>query len=316
MIFLSLSSRFGLNILNQKCCLPSWTSLWALEEAASFCQRRQADIELKFSPLVFVFPGLEEEGLLLEDTVQTPAVENHPAEELPAEPPVPELPEVVTLPEPPVEVEASGSGTVDLEDLLRPSTPTAAVEEDKEESAPEDEPTTGEVTSEEEIEEVEVAAVTEEPAAAAVDEGYVDEAEVPELLEEEEQTEEVVEEDLPAPEVIDTAAAEAPEPEEAEAALLPVDEEPVDDTEDEEISTEDLTEDLTEDEILLIDADEAVTHVVSPVQPTALSPERESPFTQIADISPASEGHPDIFIPTLVEVHMSEISPEHMTERR
>ncbi|KAG8000520.1 Sentrin-specific protease 7, partial [Nibea albiflora] len=74
--------------------------------------------------------SFEEEGLLLEDTVQTPAVEVPPPEELPAEPPAPELPEVVTLPEPPVEVEASGSD--DLEDLLQPSTPTeAAAEEDE-----------------------------------------------------------------------------------------------------------------------------------------------------------------------------------------
>ncbi|XP_029386618.1 interphotoreceptor matrix proteoglycan 2 [Echeneis naucrates] len=71
--------------------------------------------------------SIEEEGLLLEDTVQTPAVENPPAEEPPAEHPSPELPEDITLPEPPVEIEASGLGTADLEDLLGP---TAATEEE------------------------------------------------------------------------------------------------------------------------------------------------------------------------------------------
>ncbi len=65
------------------------------------------------------------------------------------------------------------------------------------------------------------------------------------------------------------------------------------------------TEDLTEDEILLVDKDELeppVTDSVSPPQPTALSPERESPFTRISDIDPAFEGQPDIIIPSLVEV--------------
>uniref|UniRef100_A0A665V686 Interphotoreceptor matrix proteoglycan 2 n=1 Tax=Echeneis naucrates TaxID=173247 RepID=A0A665V686_ECHNA len=85
------------------------------------------EIAFPASHTVFVIPGIEEEGLLLEDTVQTPAVENPPAEEPPAEHPSPELPEDITLPEPPVEIEASGLGTADLEDLLGP---TAATEEE------------------------------------------------------------------------------------------------------------------------------------------------------------------------------------------
>lgn len=62
---------------------------------------------------------------------------------------------------------------------------------------------------------------------------------------------------------------------------------------------------LTEDEILLVDKDELeppVTDSLNPPQPTALSPERESPFTRISNVDPASEGQPDIIIPSLVEV--------------
>lgn len=69
------------------------------------------------------------------------------------------------------------------------------------------------------------------------------------------------------------------------------------------------TEDLLEDEILLVNEDgpEApVTESLSPAEPTALSPERESPFTWIADAKPASEGPPDIFSPSLVEVNRNE----------
>lgn len=75
--------------------------------------------------LAFFFPpGFVEEDLLLEDIVQTPADEKPPPEEVPAEIPSPELPDVIALPEPPVEVEASGSG--DLEEPLKPAAPTEA----------------------------------------------------------------------------------------------------------------------------------------------------------------------------------------------
>lgn len=65
-----------------------------------------------------------EEDLLLEDVVQTAAAEKPPAEEVRVEIPSPELPDIITLPEPPVEVEASGSG--DLEEPLKPAAPTEA----------------------------------------------------------------------------------------------------------------------------------------------------------------------------------------------
>ncbi|TKS66872.1 Interphotoreceptor matrix proteoglycan 2 [Collichthys lucidus] len=183
--------------------------------------------------------SFEEEGLLLEDTVQTPAVETAPPEELPAELPAPELPEVVMLPEPPVEVEASGS-----DDLLQPSTPTeaaaAAAEENK----------------------TEVVTIN----ADAISEAKRDS-----------QDQEVMEESLP-----EAVEEEVPEPPELS------------------------TEDLTEDEILPVSKDELeppVTEILIPAQPTALSPESESPFTRISDVQSATEGQPDIIIPSLAEIH-------------
>lgn len=74
--------------------------------------------------LLRVFSGFVEEDLLLEDVVQTPAAEKPPPEEVPAEIPSPELPDIIILPEPPVEVEVSGSG--DLEERRKPAASTEA----------------------------------------------------------------------------------------------------------------------------------------------------------------------------------------------
>lgn len=174
--------------------------------------------------------------------MQTPAVETAPPEELPAELPAPELPEVVMLPEPPVEVEASGS-----DDLLQPSTPTeaAAAEED-------------EVS----LEGTEVVTINADAISEAKRES---------------EDQEVMEESLP--EAVEEEVPEAPE-----------------------LSTEDLTE----DDILPVSKDELeppVTEILIPAQPTALSPERGSPFTRISDVQPATEGQPDIIIPSLAEVN-------------
>lgn len=174
--------------------------------------------------------------------MQTPAVETAPPEELPAELPAPELPEVVMLPEPPVEVEASGS-----DDLLQPSTPTeaAAAEED-------------EVF----LEETEVVTINADAISEAKRES---------------EDQEVMEESLP--EAVEEEVPEAPE-----------------------LSTEDLTE----DDILPVSKDELeppVTEILIPAQPTALSPERGSPFTRIFDVQPATKGQPDIIIPSLAEVN-------------
>nr|XP_040057780.1 interphotoreceptor matrix proteoglycan 2 isoform X5 [Gasterosteus aculeatus aculeatus] len=164
--------------------------------------------------------GIEEEGLLLDDTLQTPAVESRP-EELPAE-----LPEDVTLPEPPVEVEASGLTTDDPEDLLHPSTPTEEGEVSVKETAAEDGPIT---------EDVRVAAVGEEPTVAALeDEVVVSEEEIPEELEISTTAAETVAEGLPVlvpPAEAADVESEA-EPEAAETGLLPGGEDPVEGTEE------------------------------------------------------------------------------------
>ncbi|XP_070771446.1 interphotoreceptor matrix proteoglycan 2 [Enoplosus armatus] len=189
--------------------------------------------------------SIEEEGLLLEDSVQTsPAVENPPPEEPPAELPSPELPEGITLPEPPVEVEASGSGTNDLEDLLQPSTPTAA-EVSHEETGLENVLVTEDVTihvdaiSKAETEKVEVAAVGEEPITPTLEEEHLDGVvEIPEELEISTIATETTEEEeglpalVPPPEAVDVAS-EASEPAAAETGLLPVGEDSVEGTEEE-----------------------------------------------------------------------------------
>lgn len=328
--------------------------------------------------------GFEEEGLLLEDTAQTPVEENPLPEELPAELPSPEVAEVVTLPEPPVEVEASGSG--DLEELLQPTTPAEA-EVSVEETGSED----GPITEDAELKELpadnvseaiteEVAAVEEEPTMAPLDEEQLNEAEIPEepeistvaseTIEEEEEEEIVVEEEeeglpaeVPPPEPLDVAN------EASETDLLPAGDNSAEDTEEDsnlpEVEPEDVnpeppaeeadinvdaypeapvleevnvegateiidqevkeeivpeapaaeekvsdapqisTEDLTEDEILLVNQDlpePPATDYLSPAPPTALSPGRESPFTRISDVNPATEGQPHIILTPLVEV--------------
>ncbi|XP_031725230.1 interphotoreceptor matrix proteoglycan 2 [Anarrhichthys ocellatus] len=329
-------------------------------------------IVLEESAVVSPAPGLtisapeagsiEEEGLLPWDTVRTTAVETLPPEEHPAELPFPELPEGVTLPEPPVAIEASGSGTDDLEDLLHPSTPTEEGAVSLEETGSEDGLITEDIAintdaiSEAETEDVEVAAVGEELTVAALEEEHLDdivvnEAKIPEELEISTIAAETAEEGLPVLvpplEAVDEAS-DAPEPEAAETEesnltdVNPAEgadinmvstypEEPVfeeggmeeaTEREEQEVKEETApeappaeeegpaapemsTEDLTEDEILLVNKDELeppVTDYLSPAEPTALSPERELPFTRISEVDPPSEGQPDVVIPSLGEI--------------
>lgn len=296
-----------------------------------------------------------------------PPKENPPLEELPAELPVPEVAEIiVTLPEPPVEVEASGSGQP--EDLPQP---TAAAEEPAEEVPPE------KIGSEDAsddglevaIEEVEAAVVEEENTVANPGEEQPNILEVSTassgtIEEEEKEVEKEGEKGLPAhvppPEHMDVASESsetdllpaghdsaednsehsdpsdgdtepaAEEPRSDVGAQPPVapllEEVAVDETAevigqevDEEVVSEApqleekvseapqiSTDDLTEDEILLVNQDlpePLATEYLSPEPPTALSPEKESPFTRIADVSAAAtEGHPRIVITPLVEV--------------
>lgn len=280
-----------------------------------------------------MFLGIVEEGLLLEeDTVQTPAVEEPALEELPAELPPPELQEVTLLPEPPVESDTSGSGTGDLNDALWPPTSEAAAEEKTSlEDASEDVGgDAGDVAADGEE-------TTAEDMAEDLEEVVPHEEDVPELIEISTIASETTEEELPAlvpvPDTLDVAS-EASQPEAAETPPAsedtsegaaedsnPAGVPPANEAEDvnanalpeapaevEETSEAPkiTTEDLTEDEIILVNKDGPelpVTDSMSPVQPTALSPERESPFTRISDVKPASEGPPDVDLPSLeVEV--------------
>ncbi|XP_037646066.1 interphotoreceptor matrix proteoglycan 2 [Sebastes umbrosus] len=248
--------------------------------------------------------SIEEEGLLLGDIVQTPAVETPPPEELPAELPSPE-PEGITLPEPPVEVEASGSGTHDLEDELHPSPPT----EDVEEEASHEE--TGSEASE--VSEPEAAETGLLPVAEDSVEGTEEESnltDVPPAHEEVNPEEPVENADIDVmltyseePVFDEGGIEEATESEGQEVKEETTPEAPP--VEEEGPAAPEISiEDLTEDEIILVNKDEPpVTDPLSTVPPTSLSPEKESPFTRISDVDPVSEGQPDIIIiPSLVEI--------------
>uniref|UniRef100_A0A671V359 Interphotoreceptor matrix proteoglycan 2 n=1 Tax=Sparus aurata TaxID=8175 RepID=A0A671V359_SPAAU len=277
----------------------------ALHNAELEADNRRTQEEAEFL-LLFVLPGLEEEGLLLEDTMQTPAVEAPPPEELPAELPVLELSEDVTLPEPPVEVEASGSGTDNLGDLLRPSTPTAEeeevgeVEEEREEEEvvspeetgsedgliTEDATIIADAISEAETEEVEVDAVEEEPTT--LEQEHLEEVavnEIPGELEISTIASETVEEEslsalVPPPEAVDVES-EASEPEAEETGLLPVDEDSVESTEeesnltdvppsDEEVNPEQPAEDADIDGLIHFDIKKLTCGVVHQLKANCL----------------------------------------------
>ncbi|XP_029566576.1 interphotoreceptor matrix proteoglycan 2-like [Salmo trutta] len=176
--------------------------------------------------------GMEEEGLLLGNTV---AIESPPLEHLPADPISPEQPEGTTVPKPPLEIEASGSGVDRLEDL-----PFQSKEEEESASAAEEEHTIEEeVVLEEVIIEEEI--LTEEAEAEVPEEKEVEEEAV-EVPEEEEVEEEAVE--VPEEEEVEEEAVEFPEEEEVEeeAVEFPeeeeVEEEAVEVPEEEEVEEE------------------------------------------------------------------------------
>ncbi|XP_055735199.1 interphotoreceptor matrix proteoglycan 2-like [Salvelinus fontinalis] len=257
--------------------------------------------------------AMEEEGLLLGNTV---AVESPPLERFPADPISPEQPEGTTLPKPPLEIEASGSGVDRLEDL-----PFQPEEEEKPEEILTEEAEAG-------VEEEVVEVPEEEEEAVEVSdtvEVLEEEAEPSEILEYsilETETIEELEEKNPA--FLPVEAMEAPEPaeslnvpknametvppdepEEGANEVLghpeksgygevvtsleegPIIEEPVTgedalEVEEEVMELLDLTEtsaeNLVEDEMLLVD--EVVPEAA---HPTTLSAEKESPFTQVSD---------------------------------
>ncbi|XP_038575837.1 interphotoreceptor matrix proteoglycan 2-like [Micropterus salmoides] len=229
--------------------------------------------------------SIEEEGLLLEDTVQTLATDPPLPEELPAELTSPELPDDATLPEPPVEKKKAYLPQSHLPDAVdiasEVSEPEAAekgpVGEELVEGAEEESNLTGvpsadkEVNPEEPAEDGDINVVLTYPEEPILEEGGMEEVTESEGLE--------VKESPPEIPAVEEEAPDAPE-----------------------ISTEDLTE----DEILLVNNDgepePPATDFLTPAQPTALSPERESPFTRISDADPVSEGQPDIIIPSVVEI--------------
>ncbi|KAK2840012.1 hypothetical protein Q5P01_013752 [Channa striata] len=183
--------------------------------------------------------SIEEEGLLLKETVQTSAPENPIPEDLPADPPSVELPVDFTLPEPPVEVEASGSGTGNPEDLLQATAATEKEDTSVEDSVPEVILKKDDVLIDSETKDV--TAPREEPTATdtvtlkdkhPTTEVVVNEPEIPEELEISTITTETTEEDglpvlVPSPEFADVVS-EAPEPGAAETGRLPVTEGSVD----------------------------------------------------------------------------------------
>ncbi|XP_041662307.1 interphotoreceptor matrix proteoglycan 2 [Cheilinus undulatus] len=240
--------------------------------------------------------SIAEEGLLLKEGVNSP--------------PTKEIPDVL-LPKPPLEVESSGSGTDDLVATTVASTISEAATES-----------------------VEIIAVLEEPTAAlsdGEDENEIDEeeAENPEELE-------TIEEGLPAvvppPEAVDVVS-EAPELK-PHSEVPVIEESGIDEiTHREEVKEESVpeapaeeekaaeapaisTEDLTEDEIILVNSENTEVQVAgapNPPQPTALSPEKESPFTRISDVKPIPEGQPDIIIPSGVEIQTINEIPDDAT---
>ncbi|KAM9804887.1 interphotoreceptor matrix proteoglycan 2 [Neosynchiropus ocellatus] len=269
--------------------------------------------------------GITEEDLLLEEKVETPAaVEIPKPEELPAEVLSHELHETMLLPEPPLEIEASGSGTDDLSDLLWPT----AVEESDEASiggVSEDAALTDGILDAAVDSEGHTEDVSDDGTAVEVLEEHSEETDVREELEiSTVSTETIEEEDLPAlippPDAVEVLTEETslPPVEDTEA-----DEESVGD-EATESSAHDVpatvaaeilvagdvpsespqisTEDLTEDEIILVNQEEPGPPAVSPVQPTVLSPERESPFTRVSDVNPAPDEHPEIVITSVLEI--------------
>ncbi|XP_055727640.1 interphotoreceptor matrix proteoglycan 2-like [Salvelinus fontinalis] len=231
--------------------------------------------------------SIEEEVLLLGNTVST---ESPLLEDLPTDPTSPEQPEGATLPEPPVEIEASGSGVKVLKDLHFQPEEEEAIEE---EPAPEEELTIEEKVVPEEVI-IEEDIQTEEAEVVVSEEDMV-----------EEETVEVPDSGGPNPPAIATLPPDEPEEEtnvvlaypeipeygvEIESLEGPITEKPVtkeDALEVEEEVAEEVVvevpdiseEDLVEDEILLVDeAAPEATHT------TPLSAEKESPFTRVSDV--------------------------------
>ncbi|XP_077436521.1 interphotoreceptor matrix proteoglycan 2 isoform X2 [Vanacampus margaritifer] len=225
--------------------------------------------------------SIQEEDLLLENTVQTTAADK-PADEDQREPPPSEDQDGATLPEPPVVVEASGTGDVD--NLLWPDTTPATegtedvvvLEEEHLDNGVDTEDLLVSETAEDDFVPDVVSEAVEEGDSKHLEEPLVEEAVMEEATESDGQTPEGAPGSVPA-------SLEEP-PEVSEIA----------------------SDDVADDDILLVNKDapeSSVSVPLSPAQPTAMSAEKESPFTRVADVNIAVEGHPDIDVPSLVEIH-------------
>ncbi|XP_077392130.1 interphotoreceptor matrix proteoglycan 2 isoform X2 [Festucalex cinctus] len=241
------------------------------------------------SPAVVVTSAPEtgsmlEDDLLLENTVQTAAADK-PADEDQQEPPPSEDQDSVTLPEPPVVMEASGTG--DLDNLLWPDTTPAAegtedvvvLEEEHLDNGVNTEDLLASETVEDDFVPDVVSEAAEEGDSKHLEEPLVEEAGMEEATESEGKT-----------------------PEEAPGSV------PVSLEEPPEVS-EIASDDVADDDILLVNKDTPESSVnvpLSPAQPTAMSAEKDSPFTRVADVNTAVEGQPDIDMPSLVEIQNSD----------
>ncbi|XP_017265850.1 interphotoreceptor matrix proteoglycan 2 isoform X2 [Kryptolebias marmoratus] len=283
--------------------------------------------------------SIEEEGLLLEEAVQAP--ETTSSKELPPELLSHELPKSSTLPEPPVESEASGSGPDHLDNPNEPSTSNledeeVSLEENKVDKSEAEKPTkpTKAPLKEEHLEISTFSTeTTEEQGPPALlpstekevlgSESEADSAEMALLPDGDDLVvgtpeESNVEVNLKEPEDV-TFGGLLTHPEEPafeengfEGAIESegievkgTSSEVVVIQEEAPLTPEILTEDLVEDEILVVnkeDPDTSVSGSPSSPRPTSLSAEMESPFTIISDIITDPKGQPDAAITLLVEI--------------
>ncbi|XP_061648553.1 interphotoreceptor matrix proteoglycan 2 [Phyllopteryx taeniolatus] len=239
--------------------------------------------------------SIREEGLLLENTVQTTAADKPPDKDQ-QEPPPSEEQDGIIFPESPALVEASGTG--ELENLLWPEATPAAedtedvviLEEEHLDNGVDTEDLLTSATAEDDFVPDVASEATEEGDSKHHGEPAVEEADMQEATESEGQTPEE------APDSVEEAPTPLEEPPEA---------------------SEIITDDLVDDDILLVNKDtleSSVSVPLSPAQPTSMSAEKESPFTRVADVNRAVEGQPEIVVPSLVEIQNSDENDSPMED--
>ncbi|KAK5613930.1 hypothetical protein CRENBAI_014049 [Crenichthys baileyi] len=270
-----------------------------------------------------------------------PAPETIPPKELLPEPPSPDLPKRSTLPEPPVETEASGSGRDNLDSLNEPSIEKGQMSlVENEDVISEAEPDNVDLATtfkEEHQDEVEI---TEEPDIStvltkkAVEEGHPallpptetmniqSEVSEPDVTRTTPQSD--VDEPVVGPPEDSNEEGKDPDGDVDVNGVLTYPEKPGFDekgfdeiiesdgsevkdrslAEAMNIETPEILGDLVEDKILLVNKENpklSTTEFPRHPLPTALSPEKELPFTMISSIIPDSDAPPDTAITSLVK---------------